>query len=157
MVEILSRQWGEEIIFAFTDIHCGKVLKRKAGTKGGFQCHVKEEHHYLLSGRLLLRTKVGVDIIERIVIDGAAWTVPPLSVHQEEALTDCVIIEVSDPTQEDRFAIEPDPGGLPSMSDAHAIQELTQLKAAARRKAAQCDFVIGMIQTDGLRQIVGVR
>ena len=38
---------------------CGRiwpnlVLWRRKGTKGGFQCHVKEESHYLVSGDLLV-------------------------------------------------------------------------------------------------------
>ena len=145
----LQRQWGEELIVALTETHAGKILKRRAGTKGGFQCHVKEENHYLLSGRLLLRTRANHETKEMIVEAGACWTVPPLTVHQEEALTDCVIFEVSDPTTNDRFAIEPDPGGLISMSTEDAVMLLRGLASAARKKAARCDHMANQIRHRG--------
>ena len=154
----LPRNWGDEIVVALTDTHAGKILKRKAGTKGGFQCHVKEENHYLLSGTLLIRTKDQFHVtVETVVEAGACWTVPPLTLHQEEALTDCVLFEVSDPTSNDRFAIEPDPGGLPSMTDEQAIVILRGLASANRRKAAQCDQMANQIKHRGsLERVIGL-
>lgn len=153
----LERQWGEEIVVALTDTHAGKILKRKAGTKGGFQCHVKEESHYLLSGRLLIRTKDATSsTVETTVEAGSCWTVPPLTLHQEEALTDCVIFEVSDPTRNDRYAIEPDPGGLPSMSSDDAVLILRGLASAARKKAALCDHMATQIRHRGsIERVIG--
>jgi hypothetical protein len=90
--EVLIRHWGKEILAVRTDIHMGKVLERKAGTMGGYQCHVKEESHYLLKGSMRLRTTDG----DRVVHAPIAWTVPPLTVHQEEALTDCLLFERPD-------------------------------------------------------------
>ena len=154
----LMRNWGEEIIVALTDSHAGKILKRKAGTKGGFQCHVKEENHYLLSGTLLLRTKGKYgETHETIVNDGACWTVPPLTLHQEEAITDCVVFEVSDPTSNDRFAIEPDPGGLPSMTSEGAIGKLRDLASRHRKKAAMCDHMATQIKHRGsIERVLGL-
>jgi quercetin dioxygenase-like cupin family protein len=145
----LLRHWGKEILAIQTDVHMGKVLERHAGTKGGYQCHIKEESHYLLKGQMRLRT-MGRD---QLVSAPAVWTVPPLTVHQEEALTDCVVFEVSDPTREDRFALEPDPGGLPSMSDKDAILKLQALADAHRRKAVDCDHLATAIRSFGLKEL----
>jgi mannose-6-phosphate isomerase-like protein (cupin superfamily) len=147
--EVLIRHWGKEILAVRTDIHMGKVLERKAGTMGGYQCHVKEESHYLLKGSMRLRTTDG----DRVVHAPIAWTVPPLTVHQEEALTDCLLFEVSDPTREDRYALEPDPGGLPSMSNGAACAKLQDLADAYRRKAVDCDHLITAIRTFGLKGV----
>ena len=133
--EIQIRNWGEEITVVKTRTHCGKVLKRKKGTKGGFQLHVKEESHYLHEGRMLLRSMNNGQVVETVVDAGASWTVPPLFLHQEEALEDSVLFEVSDPTVEDRYAIEPDPGGLPSMTDMDAVAILQKLEASLKLRA----------------------
>ena len=155
--ETKIRNWGEEITVVKTRTHCGKILKRKAGTKGGFQLHVKEESHYLHEGRMLLRSIRNGQVVETVVEAGCAWTVPPLFVHQEEALTDCVIFEVGDPTVEDRYAIEPDPGGLPSMTDADAIAILKKLEENLRLRAEDCHALGQHIWARGLSSFVPER
>ena len=148
--EVVSRNWGEEITVVKTRTHCGKLLLRKKGTKGGFQLHVKEESHYLYTGKLLLRAVVNGQVSETVVEAGQAWTVPPLFVHQEEALEDSILFEVSDPTAGDRYAIEPDPGGLVSMSDVEAIQILWRLRDAFTLRAEDCDLLAQQIWARGL-------
>lgn len=128
--ETVQRQWGAETTLVRTGTHCGKMLYRRAGTKGGFQFHLKEESHYLLSGLLKIRTASG----EQIVTEGSAWTVPPFTVHQEEALKDSVIIEISDPTTDDRVSLEPDPGGLPSLTKAKAAHIADELAEGLLRR-----------------------
>lgn len=154
---VQTRNWGEEITLVKTRTHCGKLLKRNKGTKGGFQLHVKEESHYLHSGRLLLRSVDQGRVVETIVEAGSSWTVPPLFVHQEEALEDSVIIEVSDPTVNDRYAIEPDPGGLPSMTDADAIAILQRLEASLKTRAEECHLLAQHIWSRGLGSFVQER
>jgi len=152
---VLQRQWGTETIVAWTPTHAGKVLARKAGTAGGFQFHVKEESHYLVSGQMRLRS-LGADGLtkERLVEQGSAWTVQPGVVHQELAVTDCVVFEVSDPTREDRYAIEPDPGGLPSMTTQAAVIMLQAFAEALRNRAAACYTLADTIEADGLPSLV---
>lgn len=147
---VLERNWGREIVVAWTPTHAGKVLHRKAGTVGGFQCHIKEESHYLFEGRLLLRMVQNGAVVEQIVEAGQAWTVPPLFVHQEEALTDCVLFEVSDPTTEDRYGLIPDPGALSSMTDGVACQKLNELEQALRQRADDCLVLRDAIAAEGL-------
>ena len=148
--EVLRRNWGEERIVIWTLTHAAKLLKRQAGTKGGFQLHVKEESHYLMAGRVLLRTKDETGVHETIVEAGTAWTVSPGAVHQEEALTDCVVFEVSDPTREDRYAIESDPGGLPSMTNEAAQDILARLSLALATRRQQVEALIARIGCVGL-------
>lgn len=155
--EVQTRNWGEEITVVKTRTHCGKILKRKKGTKGGFQFHVKEESHYLHAGKMLLRKIERGKVVETVVEAGSSWTVPPLFVHQEEALEDSVIFEVSDPTENDRYGIEPDPGGLPSMSDADALLILQKLEANLKLRAEDCHALSQHIWGRGLSAFVPER
>jgi mannose-6-phosphate isomerase-like protein (cupin superfamily) len=155
--ETLIRNWGEEQTIIRTKTHCGKILRRKRGTKGGFQLHVKEESHYLISGRLRLRSISNGQFVETDVEAGRAWTVPPLFVHQEEALEDSVIVEVSDPTAHDRYAIEPDPGELPSMTDADAIAILHRLRDDFKLRSEDCDALAKHVWARGLAAFVPER
>lgn len=152
--EVKTRNWGEEITVVKTRTHCGKILKRKKGTKGGFQLHVKEESHYLHTGKMLLRSVKNGAVVETVVEAGSAWTVPPLFLHQEEALEDSLIFEVSDPTEEDRYAIEPDPGGLPSMTEADAVVILQRLEDGFRLRADDCRALGQHIWARGLSAFV---
>ena len=151
---ILHRNWGEEVIFAHTSTHAGKLLRRKAGTKGGYQLHVKEETHYVLEGALRLRwlNADGLELVRRVSA-GEAWTVPPGTIHQEEALEDSIVIEVGDPTIEDRYAITPDPGGLPSMTDEEACDKLAMLAAALKARAEDCEILAQQIAVNGLKSL----
>lgn len=152
--EVQARNWGEEITVVKTRTHCGKVLKRRKGTKGGFQLHVKEESHYLHEGKMLLRSMNNGQVVETVVDAGSSWTVPPLFLHQEEALEDSVLFEVSDPTTEDRYAIEPDPGGLPSMTDMDAVAILQKLEASLKLRADDCHTLAQHIWARGLSSFV---
>ena len=153
--ERLLRNWGEECIIVETATHAGKILARKAGTCGGFQLHIKEENHFVITGSLILRTMAGGTVTEQIVGPGEGWRVPPGTVHQEETLTDCTIVEVSDPTREDRYAIVPDPGGLPSMTDADAILKLKRLALAFLQRSLECYELAIIIGQKGLKGLAG--
>ena len=130
---VLSRWWGEEEIIAWTPTYGGKILRRRAGTQGHLQAHVKQESHYLLSGRLVVRVAGRPDTVMQA---GMSWHVPPLTVHQEHAITECVEIELADPTLEDRYVVEwVVHGELSSMSDAQAQGHLVRLARACRARA----------------------
>ena len=142
----LQRNWGEEVIFADEPTYHGKCLRRKAGTKGGYQWHVKRESHYLIEGFLAVRTDTG----EKLMRPGDCWTVEPMVAHQEEAITDCLVVEVSDPTDEDRYGLEPDPGDLPSMSKSEALDKLGELARTFRARAVDCDHLATTILQEWL-------
>lgn len=151
--EKLPRAWGCEVIACMTGVHACKVLYRSPNTESaarGFQLHVKEESHYLLDGRMLIETPTGS--IE--VREGSAWTVPPMTLHRETALTDCTIVEVSDPTREDRFRSGEDYGGLRSMTDTEASDKLIALAQSLEARASDCRDLAVHILREGLKSYV---
>lgn len=85
-----------------------KRLRIKAGNKGGLQYHrLKDEVAIVVSGKMLIRFDLGDKVLrEKIVGAGDVIHFPPGLVHQEEALTDCVIIEASTPHFNDRVRVE---------------------------------------------------
>ena len=129
-VEFLSpedlgeREWGTETLLALVSRkYSMKRLEIKAGSKGGLQFHhKKDECGYLISGTLIVRYDDGTEnLVKRELQPGAVFHFPPGVVHQEEAVTDCVVIEVSTPHFNDRVRVEksyglPSSGGLPSVS-----------------------------------------
>lgn len=130
----IERPWGQEIIIAQTPTYMGKILKRKAGTKGDKQSHLKHESHYLLEGKLLVRTPG----LGKIYGPGESWHVPAGVVHQEEALTDCVEIEIAEPTLNDRQVVEASAdAGLPSTPPADVERMSRELALAYLRRASE--------------------
>ena len=119
-----NRDWGkEEILGKVKDHYTFKKLSLKAGKKGGLQYHrKKDEMGYLLSGQLKIRYLDKKNTLcEKICFAGESFHFPPFSIHQEEAITDCVILEVSTPFLNDRVRVEKEFGlkedfGLPSTS-----------------------------------------
>ena len=119
--EVLDRLWGSETIIASTPQYLGKILRMRAHTRGGLQLHVdKDETEHLVSGRALLRYDGGAGtILEAQFAEGTSWHIAAGTPHQVEALTDCVIFEVSTPHRDDRVRLEsryglPEEPGLPS-------------------------------------------
>ncbi len=123
------RDWGKEVKVAHVPgKYLGKVLFMRAGSKGGLQYHrLKDETGYVFSGELLVRYDDGNGhLVERIMKPGDCVHIPPGAVHQEEAITDCVIFEVSNPVFDDRVRMEEHyglsrSGGLPT-TDAPRIE-----------------------------------
>ena len=116
------RDWGTETLIACIPNVCtGKILEIRAGCKGGLQKHrLKNESAYLVKGSLLVRYDDGSKTLkEKVLKPGDCVSIPPGAVHQEEALTDCTIFEVSTPHFNDRVRMEADyglpvSGGLPT-------------------------------------------
>ena len=117
-----ERPWGTEDLLALSS---GKFsVKRlfvKRGNKGGLQYHrLKDEVAVLISGRMLIRYDIGDGVLrDRIIEAGHAVHFPAGLIHQEEALTDCEIIEASTPHFNDRVRMEEkyglgNPVGLPT-------------------------------------------
>ncbi len=117
-----KRNWGEEKLLAIIPKTLSlKKLKLKKGKKGGLQYHHKKnECGYIVSGKLLIRFDKGNGRLNKKILNkGDVFHFPPGSVHQEEAITDCVIIEASTPHFNDRVRVEKNYGmsiedGLPS-------------------------------------------
>jgi len=108
-----ERDWGEEILIALSPGNYSlKKLFVKAGKKGGLQYHhLKDESGYMVFGEMIIRHDNGNGkLIETIVKEGDWFRFPPTSVHQEEAITDCLIIEASTPHYNDRVRVEKEYG-----------------------------------------------
>ena len=116
------RPWGTEDLLALvTEQFSVKRLKIKAGSKGGLQYHrFKDEVAIMITGQMLIRYDLGDKILkEKIINAGEVVHFPPGLVHQEEAITDCEIIEASSPHFNDRVRMEEyygfgKPQGLPT-------------------------------------------
>ena len=80
----------------------------RKNSKGGLQYHHKKnECGYILSGKLLIRFDNGKKkLAKKILRRGDVFHFPPGAVHQEEAITNCKIIEVSTPHFNDRVRVE---------------------------------------------------
>jgi len=103
------RDWGvEELLVLVPKTFSLKRLMIKAGCKGGLQYHHKKnECGYLVSGQMIIRFDDGDgNLSERVINAGDSFHFPPGAVHQEEAVTDCVIIEASTPHFNDRVRVE---------------------------------------------------
>lgn len=117
-----KRIWGKEILIAhIPGIGIGKILFRKAGVPGDLQAHqIKNEAQYLYSGEMEIEYDPGDGKISKTIVKaGQAWHIPPLTVHRETPITDCVVIEISNPVFNDRVRMEEEygekiEGGLPS-------------------------------------------
>ena len=117
-----KRPWGEEILLALIEKKISlKKLFLKKGNKGGLQYHhKKDECGILIKGKLLIRFDKGNGkLIEKILKPGDSFIFRQGLVHQEEAITDCIIIEASTPYFNDRVRVEENYGikskqGLPS-------------------------------------------
>ena len=117
-----ERPWGtEDLVALVSGKFSVKVLNIKAGSKGGLQYHrMKDEVAFVVSGEMLVRFDLGDgNLQERIVTSGEVVHFMPGLVHQEEALSDCMIIEASTPHFNDRVRMEPEYGlgkseGLPT-------------------------------------------
>mgnify|MGYP006129923377 CR=1 FL=1 len=116
------REWGQELIL----VHIPKklTLKKliiKKNKKGGLQYHHKKnECGILIYGKLKITYDDGNGKLKsKILNKNSSFHFPPKTVHQEEALTDCLIIEASTPHFNDRVRVEKKYGlklskGLPS-------------------------------------------
>ena len=124
-----KRDWGEEKLVALIPgVLSLKILTINKGKKGGLQYHHKKnECGYVLSGKLLLRFDNGDGTLqEKILSAGDSFHFPPKSVHQEEAITKCIIVEASSPHFNDRIRVESlyglaTGGGLPSVKENEII------------------------------------
>lgn len=125
-----EREWGTETL-----IHLAKgrwSMKKifiKAGSRGGLQYHrIKNEASFLVYGELLIRYVDEGKLLEKRLTKGESIHFPPSCIHQEEAITDCLLIEVSTPHANDRVRVENnfnilDESGLPS-TELKDIKEL---------------------------------
>ena len=111
-VRVVPKPWGHETIWANTDLYVGKVLHIKAGQSLSLQYHnLKDETIHLLSGTMIYRVgnddgrskmEVGVPQLREVELKaGESFRNEPGTIHQMEAVTDCVLLEASTPHLDD--------------------------------------------------------
>jgi mannose-6-phosphate isomerase len=111
-VRVVPKPWGHETIWANTDLYVGKVLHIKAGHSLSLQYHnLKDETIHLLSGTMIYRVGTddgrskmedGVPQLREVELKaGESFRNEPGTIHQMEAVTDCVLLEASTPHLDD--------------------------------------------------------
>jgi mannose-6-phosphate isomerase len=108
-VRKVEKPWGYELIWALTDVYCGKLLFVKAGAALSLQFHNEKDESWLVqSGRAKLELgEVGQGVLnEEVVAAGAAFHYTPGTVHRVTALEDTTILEVSTPHLDDVVRLE---------------------------------------------------
>jgi mannose-6-phosphate isomerase-like protein (cupin superfamily) len=99
----VHKPWGQEEIFAETDRYAGKLLSVKAGESLSLQFHEKKEETLrVLEGNVVFEIGPSVEELEPVELGpGDVFHIPPRLVHRMEAVTDCILIEVSTPELDD--------------------------------------------------------
>ena len=108
-VRRVEKPWGHELIWAMTDLYCGKLLFVKAGHSLSLQFHRQKDESWLVqAGRAKLELgDMGESILrEEVVGAGAAFHYRPGTVHRITALEDTTILEVSTPHLDDVVRLE---------------------------------------------------
>jgi mannose-6-phosphate isomerase-like protein (cupin superfamily) len=108
-VRRVDKPWGHELIWALTDVYCGKLLHVKAGHSLSLQFHREKDESWLVrEGRATVELgAVGEKALkEEVVGAGAAFRFRPGTVHRVTALEDTTILEVSTPHLDDVVRLE---------------------------------------------------
>jgi mannose-6-phosphate isomerase-like protein (cupin superfamily) len=108
-VKKVEKPWGYELIWALTDVYCGKVLFVKAGHSLSLQFHREKDESWLVqAGRAKLELgRVGESVLKTEVVGpGAAFHYKPGTVHRVTAIEDTTILEVSTPQLDDVVRLE---------------------------------------------------
>jgi mannose-6-phosphate isomerase len=105
----VAKPWGWELLWAQADDYVGKTLFVRAGHSLSLQFHrEKDESWYVQEGRAQLEMGALGDAVTQseVVGPGAAFRMPPGTVHRVTALEDTVILEVSTPHLDDVVRLE---------------------------------------------------
>jgi mannose-6-phosphate isomerase-like protein (cupin superfamily) len=108
-VRRIDKPWGYELIWALSDVYCGKVLFVKAGHALSLQFHREKDESWLVqSGRAKLELgDAGEGVLnEEIIGAGAAFHYAPGTIHRISAVEDTTILEVSTPHLDDVVRLE---------------------------------------------------
>jgi len=108
-VQKVEKPWGYELIWALSEIYCGKVLFVKAGAALSLQFHREKEESWLVqSGKAKLELgEVGQAVLsEEVIGAGDAFHYRPGTVHRVTAIEDTTILEVSTPHLDDVVRLE---------------------------------------------------
>lgn len=100
----VSKPWGYEMIWAWSERYVGKILHINAGHELSVQYHnKKDETVYLLRGEIIYRVqRNGDDVLDDVRLQvGESFRIIPGTIHQMIGVTDCDVLEVSTPEVDD--------------------------------------------------------
>ena len=119
----LERSWGTETVVIETGQYLGKVLRYRAGHAGGLQLHrTKDEAFFMHRGTALIDSDDGTGLLmTRQMGPGESCHIPAGAPHRFQAITDCVVFEVSTPVHDDRVRLE-EHYGVPVIGDAYGLE-----------------------------------
>jgi mannose-6-phosphate isomerase len=107
-VRKVEKPWGYELLWATTDVYCGKLLFVRAGEELSLQSHrEKDETIYVHEGRV--RFEIGAEegsLAADVVGPGTAFHLRPGTVHRMRALEDSLLLEVSTSHLDDVVRLE---------------------------------------------------
>jgi mannose-6-phosphate isomerase len=111
-VRRVDKPWGHELIWALSDVYCGKVLFVKAGHSLSLQYHEQKDESWLIQSGLarIELGAVGEPMAEETIGAGAAFRYRPGTVHRITAVEDTTILEVSTPQLDDVVRLQDDYG-----------------------------------------------
>jgi len=120
------RVWGQELLLGLMppevakDGAAMKLIQMNASFCGRFQMHFRrDEYGYILEGALRLRVGLANGQIEEYTLGpGDAYHFPAGLPHQEEAITDLKVLELSPALGNDRLGLEKEYGLPPPVSGA---------------------------------------
>jgi mannose-6-phosphate isomerase-like protein (cupin superfamily) len=103
-----EKPWGYEHLWALNEHYAGKFLHIRAGESLSLQYHeIKDETIHILQGKLRLRIGPSQsELLDVVLSPGQSLAIRPGTIHQMEALEDCVIAEVSTPHLTDVVRLE---------------------------------------------------
>jgi len=107
-VKRVDKPWGYELLYAITELYCGKVIFIRSGEQLSLQFHrTKDETIFVQSGRVELEIgEPGKPVDTEVVGPGRAFRLRPGTVHRMRALEDTTILEVSTPEIDDVVRLE---------------------------------------------------
>ncbi len=107
-VRKIEKPWGYEVIWATTELYCGKLLFVRAGEELSLQFHrEKDETIYVHEGRL--EFEIGDEagaVASEVVTPGTAFRLRPGTLHRLRALEDSLLFEVSTSQLDDVVRLE---------------------------------------------------
>jgi mannose-6-phosphate isomerase-like protein (cupin superfamily) len=105
----VEKPWGHELIWALSEVYCGKVLFVKAGASLSLQYHEQKDESWLVQSGLA-KIELGAvgeaKLAEEVVGPGATFRYRPGTVHRITAVEDTTILEVSTPHLDDVVRLE---------------------------------------------------
>ena len=104
----MDKPWGYEVVWAISELYCGKMLFVRAGEALSLQLHRrKDETIHVQAGLVEIAIGGGTDALAtEVVAPGRGFRVRPGLLHRMQALEDSVLLEVSTPELDDVVRLE---------------------------------------------------